>query len=330
MAAVDWQQIGRDPATFFYALPADLTLLVRHYTVPAVAVPCRDAVGDEWIVYQPLDGMQSQWRRHIAPYTQCYYGVPVSTEWRRDSVVVGRRVVGHRGTSVVQCNYSAATPCTDPAWSADLPVPASDGPTIQLPNERVMLSCEDSAFWICDTARRQRAMPSGLQFGVRDPVFGAATLAACDLGVPHVSLIAGTRRQMALFCAETLQTFRRVLPDGEDRVTCMLSQPQSSNYLVGMGNRLHLYDFRASDQPSLSAQAAYPLWRSAAMISEHALVSWNSLMLRADGSWLIGQHCQSCDLRSPREWTQAAHWNLPAGFMPLWATAVENTPVPVN
>lgn len=321
-----------DPALLFSNLPADVIRVANQYTSPAMAITCRDAAGDEYVIHQPLDGVTRQRTQLIRRYSRCIYGFPVPYEWRQPTMTLTRRRLDGRRAppDIVNVNYmepDATRMYSAPEWAPLLQESTTDGPTVELTRDRVLLPLLDDGFWVFNKATTT-AQRTTMVFGPRNPALGWVRLAARDYNVPGVALISGTGNHMLRYCAQTDSTEHIPLPQmtAHDRVSCILSMPGTSTFLVGMGSRLFIYDFRQSLHPAGGVDTLYPLWPSAAMFSDHGVASWNSLNLRLDGSWEQRRHCQTCDLRSPDKWLDRPEWNVPLGYTPLWIAPLAVTP----
>lgn len=329
--------LQRDPHLLFSLLANDVVQLTNRYTSPSLAINCRDATGGELVVYQPLDGVSAVQTRALSAYSHCMYGVPVPNAWRQSSVTMTRRPLTNPSAmmavpDIVTLDYmqsDAALMRSTPEWASFVRQDVSDGPTVELSDQHVMLPLVDDGFWVCDTVTGA-VTPTSMVFGKRNRALGRVRLAARDYALPGMALIAGTGNHMIRYCAWTNTTQHVALPANklaQDRVSCVLCVPNSNNtFLVGVGSHLSVYDFRQSLQPVQVASALYPLWPSAVMFSEHAMASWNSLSLEMDGTWMHHRHCQTCDLRALNQWDDRPEWNMPVNTMPLWTSPLVSTP----
>ena len=325
--------LHQDKRLFFSLLAKDVVTLANNYTSPSLAINCRDTTGGELIVYQPLDGVSPVQTRTISGYSHCVYGFPVPYEWRQSRVTMTRRPLSRPSSvpDIVTLDYMQSDTArlrSTPTWADYVARDARDGPTVALSEQHVMLPLVDDGFWVCDTVTGS-VMPTSMVFGARNRALGNVRLAARDYTLPGMALIAGTGNHMIRYCAWTNTTQHVSLPVGtpsHERVSCVLCVPNSSTFLVGVGSRLSVYDFRQSHEPAQAVTARYALWPSAAMFSEHAVASWNSLSMDADGTWAHHRHCQTCDLRAPTQWDDRPEWNLPTNTMPLWTSPLVSTP----
>lgn len=313
-------------------IPMDIVNCIQHYVErPGVGIFCRRGDRSEAIVYHSLDGQTTQHVRKISEPRRYLYGYPAVHTWGSPAVVTARMVPTADVTAATLTNIDFSTGAESrPAWLdrvAPTLFPVMPSATVALDEHHLMVPRADFSFAVVDT-QTGAVVPTSLTFGARNPGLGRAFLAARNYCSQGSALISGSCGDMWYYSGRT-DTATQIGRYGQTpcrQITCLQSVPNTETFVVGYAQRALLYDFRAGYAPVLvAADAPHPLWTSAAMFTEHALVSWNSLTADARG-FHIQSHCQFIDLRAPQEWHALPAWKLPGDVAPHWALPLRAVP----
>ena len=313
-------------------VPMDVVNMVQHcIDVPGVGIFCRRNDCSEVIIHHSLDNETPQSTCIVSQPRFCLYGSPVAHKFCAPTVTLARQMLSSDASPLDTLTTIDVARGTErrPEWldeavAGDL-LPAMASVTIALDDDRLLVPRHDMSF-ACVSKSTRTVRPTSLTFSNRNRSLGRAFLGARLHATPGAAIISCEDGGLCYYDAfGDAPTFigRPEIYGAAGHITCMQTVPNTNTLFVGYRNRAMLFDFRAGFAPVMCSDAPLPLWTSAAFFSEHGIASWNSIVYDHAG-FHIRSHCQYVDIRSPTQWGQLPHWNLPTDVAAHWAMFVPN------